>query len=63
MTDFWLCLILVLMLVLMLSIVMVQNMGLKERLKKLEALLHRSSVPTPVTNETPAETILKTGAR
>ena len=35
--DLLLCLILIVML----SAVIVQNIGLKERLKKLEALLHR----------------------
>ena len=35
--DWWLCLILIVML----SVVIGQNIGLKERLKKLESLLHR----------------------
>jgi len=35
--DLLLCLILIVML----SVVIVQNIGLKERLKKLDALLHR----------------------
>jgi hypothetical protein len=35
--ELWLSLILIVML----SVVIVQNIGLKERLKKLEAVLHR----------------------